>query len=243
MDVQAGIEAAWSDWREYAAAGGQLVHEQGWLQGPGAALRLACGPWRLQAQLSQRGGTRHYDGQTGTGASLQTASTLTHTQGHVQLLWDVHPAWGLGLRAGAQAITRGIASTGVVSGYPESYAWSLASLGAQWRHSLGDTAALSVDAWWGRALDSRMWVRLPGRDPATLGLGDITQAELAVRMHWAASAAKGWSGELAWVWTRLEMEQGPSGAITTNGVLTGSARQPRSVWVESPVSLSVRYRF
>lgn len=243
MELQAAVDAAWSDWREYAASGAQMVHEQGWLHGPAATLQLACGAWQLQAHLSQRSGTRHYDGHTNTGAPLLTRSTLTHTQGHVQVLREFHPAWGLGLRLGGQAIAREIASAGAVAGYPESYEWALASLGAQWRHPVGETATLSLQAWWGQALERRMAVHLPGRDPAALGLGEITQAELALRLRWTPPRARGWSGELAWVWTRWEMEQGPSGAITRNGVRTGSAHQPRSVWTESPVSLALSYRF
>lgn len=240
LEVMAGMDTALNDWREYTVSGTQLLREQGWLSGPFATVQVDCGPWRFHGGIVQRGGTRDYDGQTNTGVPLQTHSTMSQTQGHAQILWDTLPQWSIGARLEGVHIARDIASTSTVSGYPEYYDWTLAALGTQWRRSLG-TGVLSLEGWWGQALESRLQAYLPGKDKTTLGLGNISQTQAALRWRWGAE--RSWGGEVAWSWRRLEMDQGPSSAVTSNGVLSGSARQPRSVWIEMPVSASLRYRF
>ncbi|MDO8249388.1 MAG: hypothetical protein Q7T78_06675 [Rhodoferax sp.] len=229
-----------SEWNELDASGRKLVHESGTLQGVELSVGLRCGDWNWQAQLSQLDGSRLYDGQTSIGVPVASHSALRQRQGHLQASVDVTESWQLGGRLSAQRLWRDIASAGGASGYPERYDWTLISLGAQWQTALGP-GQLTLAAWAGTQLTSRLVVNLPGRDSASLPLGSIKQVELAA--GWRTQLSPAWHVQADVGYRRTDMEQGADGVIRRSGVPVGVAHQPRTSMVDRPIAIRLGYMF
>lgn len=237
---QAGYVSDLSDWNEFDASGRKLVHESGTLQGVALSASLRCGDWKLQGQLSQLDGSRLYDGQTSTGVPVTSQSALRQRQGHLQASLNVTDAWQFGGRLSGQTLWRDIASAGGASGYPERFDWTLLSLGAQWKTGLGP-GQLTLAAWAGTQLMSSMVLTLPGRDPATLPLGSISQAELAA--GWRTQLSPAWHVQVDVRYRRTDIDQGADVVIMRNGAPVGMAHQPRTSMVNMPVAIRIGYEF
>jgi hypothetical protein len=238
--LQAGYRSTWSDWFEFDAAGRQIVHEAGVLRGTELAAALDCGRWQWQAQASQSGGVRMYDGQTSTGAPALSQSAISLLQGHVQAGWRPSDAWMLGVRMAGQTLWRDIASTATASGYPERYDWSLLSLGARWQ-AVFDAGQLTLGLWKGAALQSTMRVGFTGYDPAVLPLGAISQLELSA--GWRIRLSPAWQVQADVHQIRTDMAQGADVIITRSGQPAGVAHQPQTRMRETSLAIRIGYEF
>ncbi len=193
-----------------------------------------------KADLSQLDGTRLYEGQTTSGYAITSQSALRHYRGQLQTGFDISEAWQVGARIVAQTTWRDIASAGGASGYPEQFDWTLLSLGAQWKTSLG-LGQLTLAAWAGSQIRSQMRLTLPGRDQATLQLGTIKEVELAAGWRLPLNAA--WSLQADARYRQLNFNQGLASIITKNGVPVGVASQPRTSIIDAPLALRIDYKF
>lgn len=240
LTLRAGIVSQSSVWDEFAITGTHLLRETGRLSGPSAHAQWACERWSLGLGLEQVQGTRDYDGQTNVGTPLQTTSRLQQTSGYAQLAYAPAAGWRLGVRYAGTDMSRDIASTPTVSGYPEYYEWRMLSVGGEWNAET-TVGTLGVGVWVGQTMDSAMRVQLPGRDSNSLSLGTIQQSQLDLR--WARAYGAQWSAHVALGYRWTEIGQGAPSVITNHGVPVGSAYQPRATLREVPLSVALQYQF
>jgi hypothetical protein len=229
-----------SHWYEFDVLGRQLVHESGTLIGPELALTYQCDRWQLAAQIVESGGSRLYDGHTNTGVPVVSHSDIQQQLGQLQTSFSLTRQWQIGGRWSYQSMARDIASAGGASGYPERFEWSLLSVGAQWQANVGP-GQLSVAAWMGQQVQSRMQITLPGRDTTFLPLGQIRYAELSA--GWRMPLSQAWYVQADVGYRRTEIGEGAEIIITRSGVPVGVAHQPRSVLVSQPLSIRLGYTF
>ena len=229
-----------SEWDEFDAAGRKLVHESGPLQGAELSVGLHCTAWHVQAQISQLDGERAYDGQTSTGVPAVSLSAISVFQGHMQVGLPVTDAWTIATRLSGQTLRRDIASTATASGYPERYDWTLLSLGAQWQTALGP-GTFNLAVWSGSQLQSRMWINLPGFDPAVLPLGSINQLELTA--GWRTRLSQEWHFQADVRHVSTDISQGADVVVTRGGVPAGVAHQPRTNMTDTQLAIRVGYEF
>ncbi len=237
---QVGSVHSASEWSESDGAGRRLVHESGALDGPELSVAYRCKKFGLTAQIDQLEGTRQYDGQTNSGASAVSRTSLRQQQMQLMAMVAVTDGWQLGGRISDQTIQRDIASAAAAAGYPERFNWTLLAIGAQWGASLG-AGQFTLSGWAGRQLQSSMRVMLPGRDQATLPLGSINQIDLTA--GWRMPLSSAWHLQADIGYHRLEMGPGASTVITRGGLPVGVAYQPRTVMVSQPVALRIGYEF
>ncbi len=229
-----------SQWAELDVLGRKLVRETGTLPGMEFSVRVRCGDWNLQAQLSQLDGSRFYDGQTSTGVPVTSRSALRQLHGNLQATLNVAEAWQLGTRLSSYTLWREIASAGGASGYPERYDWTMLSVGAQWKTGLGP-GQLRLAAWSGMKLRSSMLLSLPGRDQTVMQLGRMNQHELEA--GWRTQLGSGWYLQGDVRYRSTDMGQGADAIIRRSGVPVGVAHQPRTTMVDIPVSIGIGYEF
>lgn len=229
-----------SEWTEFNGSGRKLVGESGTLNGIEISGQIRCEVWNLAAQISQLEGSRGYNGQTTTGVPVSSQSAVRQRQGQLQATFNITDAWQLGGRLSSQTLWRDIASAGGASGYPERFGWTLLSLGAQWRAGLGP-GQLTLAAWTGRQLQSRMVLTLPGRDQAALGLGSISQIDLVA--GWRTQLSPAWHAQADIGYRRIDVGQGANSVITRGGLPVGVAYQPRTIMVDRPLAIRIEYDF
>lgn len=229
-----------SDWTELNASGRTLVGESGTLHGMEISGKFRCGGWNLAARINQVKGSRRYDGQTTAGVPISSQSAIRQRQGQLQAIWDITATWQLGGRLSNQTLWRDIASAGGASGYPERFDWTLLSLGAQWRAASGPHQ-LTIAAWTGRPLQSRMKLTLPGRDPTTLAPGSISQIELMA--GWRTQLRPAWHLQADIGYQRIGMGPGAHSVITRGGLPVGMAYQPRTIMVDRSLAIGIEYDF
>ena len=229
-----------SDWRELDLAERTLVHESGSLSGPELAFVWRCNNWGLGAQLSELAGSRRYDGQTSTGVPVSSRTALSQRQAQFQAdLW-LSDAWQVAGRLTQLSLWRDIASARGATGYPERFDWHLFSAGVVW-HTAPGPSQFKVGAWVAMPLASSLTLQLPGRDPASLPLGDLRQFEL--QLGWRVQLSPGWHAQLDAGYRRTDIAMGASQVITRNGVPVGVAHQPQTRLINRPIAVGVNYAY
>lgn len=235
----AGVSSL-SDWRESDSSGRQLVHESGRLHGAELALGRRCAHWRWLAAVSQLDGTRGYDGETSTGVAATSNATVRQRQAQLQASLNVTAAWQAGGRLSAYRLWRDVASIDGAAGFSERFDWTLLALGAEWRTAAAP-GHFTLAAWLGKSVRSSLVLTVPGRDPAMLAPGSITQLELAA--GWRAQLSPAWHLQADAGYRRTGLGEGAHGVITRNGVPVAVAHQPRTRIVEVPLAIRVGYDF
>jgi hypothetical protein len=238
--ASAGYTRDASHWTEFAASGRKLVHETGALNGVVVSVDSRCNSWVYQAQVLGLKGHRSYDGQTNTGVAVKSQSQLRQLGWNFQSGWNINEAWQLRGRLSGLTTWRDIASAGGASGYPERFDWTLASLGAQWQTTLGQSHWV-LGVWSGMQLNSSMRFNLPGSDQTRLSLGSIRTNELVAAWH--TQIGPSWHLAVDTGYRRTDIHQGPFGVIQRNGVAVGAATQPRTTLVDVPITFSADYTF
>lgn len=217
-------------WREYDAEGRRLLREHGTLAGAwlGAETQLAGAALDLRLELLR--GRRDYEGQTNRGRPLQTHSAARHLRARLGVGWQLPllPShWHAeGWQAhGGVAIEqtvrhRRIADAGEVRGYAERYRQPLLLAGTQLRSPSGWQLSLDL----GAGPDGQMRLRLPGRDQTPLPLGRTTLLRASVGSELGGHGRWHWQLQHEW----LQLQAGDPRPVTLQGVVVGSARQPRT---------------
>lgn len=239
-DGRAGTTYIRSDWQEFTTEGRTQVQESGQLDGIEFNVGITCGKWRVENLYSQATGRRRYQGRTATGAAAQSWSDMRQAAGQLAVSYQFHPDWQFGVRLLDQTTWRNIASISAAAGYPERFSWTLLSLGLRTQKDLA-SGRWSFFGWAGQDLRTGMHLQLPGRDPATLALGNIDHIELGV--GWGTPLNHHWLLEAAATLRRTTLGQGAVALITRSGAPAGVAFQPSTVLREMPLSISLRYQF
>ena len=229
-----------SDWNERDSAGRKLVQESGLLHGAELSADLHCPQWSFSAALSQLSGTRWYDGQTSTGVPAISTSEVHRSDGHLQVGFNLTPEWQLLGRLAQVALWRNTASIASASGFSERFDWTLLSVGTQWSSAFGP-GQLSLSAWLGKPLSSRMRIDLPGRDPTALQPGSTLSTELSA--GWRAPLVAPWHWQAELRYRRTDMNQGAPAFITRGGTQVGVAFQPATSMVDRAALISISRDF
>lgn len=235
----AGVSAV-SGWHEFDFSGRQLVHESGRLHGAALVLDLRCANWHWRAAVSQLAGARGYDGETSTGVAATSNAEVRQRQAQLQVSFDLTAAWQAGGRLSGYRLWRDVDAVTGAAGFAERFDWTLLALGAEWRTAAAPSHFM-LAAWLGKPIRSSMVLTLPGRDPATLAPGSITQLELAAR--WRAQLSPAWHVQADAGYRRTSLGQGAQGIIRRSGVPVAVAHQPRTRMVEVPLALRLGYDF
>ena len=242
LSLHTGVEH--SRWQEFNAQGGQLVDETGLLYRTGLQLEGDCAGLQWAAQWSHARGTRDYDGVSNTNQPIQTTSRLRSQQVQLQAWMPVIERWAVGARVGWTRSDRDLDSVGNVRGYPEQFRSIQAALGG--RYTLADLGGLrwTVSGWLGGGPGGTLHLHLPNVDAARLRLGRSQRAELGVQVESSDAVDRtGWSWRLGWQLQQEQMRAGRSQAITRNGLLVGSAAQPKTRQTQMGLDAALRYRF
>ncbi|MEN8800741.1 MAG: hypothetical protein ABF297_02095, partial [Thiogranum sp.] len=174
------------DLKEFNRQDEKLVQESGWLPGIDAAVSAEMNPLQARIRASYYSGDVDYDGQTQSGAAIDSSSD--------QKIWDISvltayrlpflttPRASLYAGGGYRHWQRDIQSVGSISGLDETYRWWSAQTGLnlEWRHGAN---LWVLDGRLTRTLDPRVDVDFHHTfDSANLDLGE----------RW------GWITEMAW---------------------------------------------
>ena len=238
--ISLGAARTESRWTEVDIAGRTIDRESGSLPGQQLGGAIECGDWSASGQLSHFDGTRAYSGQTSIGVPVQTQSSIRQTQGYAQLGRKVRGALFVGGRLAGQKLTRDIASAGGASGYPEEFTRTVVSLGTQW-NTPSAWEELTLSAWVGTAIHQSLRLTLPGRDPAKLPLGRLTQWELGAQ--WRKPLLRHWHLLASVKYISTSVRAGDNAVISRHGIPSGVAHQPRTNTVEVPVTVGIGYEF
>lgn len=226
-------------WSE-SDASHELVRESGTLSGSELSAGWRCNGWTVNAELAQVNGSRLYEGQSSAGLSAISHSAVRQRGLNLDAGLAISEAWRLGGRFSRNALWRDIASTQIASGYPEHFEWSIVSLGAEWRSALGP-GELTLAAWAGGGVQSRLTLSLPGRDPARLSLGSLRQIEVVAR--WAAELAPPWTLAADVRYRRIDIDRGEDAVISRSRQPVGVAHQPETRMTEQPLTIRIGYVF
>lgn len=243
LGALAGAER--SQWQEFNAEGRSLLREQGTLRTVGLQLAGQCEALDWSAHWNLSRGERDYDGLTSTYALLQTHSRLRAQRLALQAWLPVQGPWALGAQLGYRHIARDIANQGNVLGYPERLGYWQAALGARYQTALGEQVQLAVSGWAGGGPGGRVRVDLPRADLVTLPLGASRMLALGVELGSPAAALvqPGWSWQLGLAYRHERIGAGGPRTLVRNGLLVGSALQPRIVQRHWGGSAGMTYRF
>lgn len=236
-EVGLSVAALRSQWREQDERGRRLVEEDGTLTQLGLRAALQCRPWVFGLQLAQARGQRRYDGLDSGGAPVVSSSRLVHRESTLEALAPAFEPVLLGGRLREQQIERDIAGVGAALGYPESFRYWQAQVGARSAFALAAGLQLSLDAWIGGGPGGHVAVRLPNADPVTLPLGPSRAAELGLQLLPSAPSpiqgGAGWGWRVGLQWTLQDIGAGAARPLMRNGAVVGGAAQPRirqTVW-------------
>jgi hypothetical protein len=229
-EIGLSVAALRSQWREQDERGRRLVEEDGTLTGLGLRAALQCRPWVFGLQLAQARGQRRYDGVDSRGAPVVSSSRLVHSESTLEALLPAIEPVLLGGRLRVQQIERDIAGVGAALGYPESFRYWQAQVGARSTFALAAGLQLSLDGWIGAGPSGRVAVRLPYADPVTLPLGPSRAAELGLQLLSSAPSpiqgGAGWGWRMGLQWTLQDIGAGSARPLMRNGAVVGGAAQP-----------------
>lgn len=243
------IEAAavHSRWREFDAKGQALLLERGTLWRRGFGVTSDCLGGETVLAWRRTSGSRSYDGLSSVGASIQTRSRLQADEWQLSQRLPISGPWSVAARLSSHRLNRDLAGVGAVQGYPESYSYWQAALGARFETPLATTTRtgllLVANAWLGGGPAGRLDLRLPSADPIRLALGRSRTAELALRLRTATPASLAWHWDVGFEQRSTLMAAGPPGALMRNGALVGGAAQPRTRQGELALAGSVSLPF
>jgi hypothetical protein len=230
--VQAGAEK--STWQEFASNGQLLVREEGTIPFAALEAKLACDRSWLTARARMARGDWDYSGSSSAGGALNTTSGRQNAELMLTYSYAASPGFEPFFSAGIWRSERDIRSTGSVLGYPEEYRMYPLHVGLKWRPAaLEDRLLLAARA--GSALQPRVSVQLPGRDPLTLDLGRTVSSALSAELEIVRQALGQFV--LAASWERTRIDASSAGVVTRNGVPVGVASQPRIRLTSAEVSL------
>jgi len=233
-----------SIWTESGLLGGsRSLRERGRLPTAGLELRWLEGKWVWSVLAEGVRGERRYEGYTNTGQRLSLDSGVRAGRFQASIEWELLAGWRLGARAQAERVHRVLGSTATVQGYPERFDDLVVSAGLMrsWAGPMGD--GWQVEGWIGAGPPGRMWVQLPGADPARLRLGTSRAASTGVQ--WTSEPFGTRGGDGGWQ-LRFRLahggkitEAGPAHPITRNGLLVGGAAQPRTKQEETRLGVAL----
>lgn len=226
-----------SHWRERDADGTVLVRESGALRGLGLTLMQvgAGGGWH--AGFERLSGTRDYDGRTSTGQPAHSRSDIVETGLALGVDRTVAGGWTLGLDGRWRWVDRNLQGIASALGYAERWTWLDLGLRAQGRHPVGAgwlvaDLGLSLSPW------ARVDLQLPGRDPASLR--PARGRAVALGVGWSRPISAGGDFTAAWQARTQAFAASAIVAVTSNGALRGTARQPATRIADQTLSIGWR---
>jgi hypothetical protein len=236
--AEASLGTERSRWTEVDSRGKQVVKESGRLRTVSIGGSIPCAGWMFATRLQHAQGTRDYDGQSNTGAALQSTSDIERLRVQLEAMRPLTEALSVGAQLDWTQLDRGIAGAGAVQGYPERYRYAQAGLGA--RYVLADAAGmrLGVEAWLGGGPGGHVTASLPGRDAVRLSLG-VTLASAETEK----SDMAGWGWSLRLDLRRETTAAGEVGTVYRNGLPVGGAQQPKFSQTALGLDAALRYRF
>lgn len=238
----AGVER--SLWREWDSAGQLLVKESGNLIRTGLELSSQCQWMDWNVQWSQSHGDRDYDGLTNRYSPLRTSSDIHSQSLRAQIWFPLHTAWAIGGEINWREIKRHIASQGSVLGYPERFRYGQAGVGLRYQSEITPFVHLSSTLIAGGGPGGTNRISLPGFDPRELPLGKHRYASLGVEMSGGQTEIQpGFAWKVALHYRVEKNDAGEARALYRNGIVRGSAIQPRFKQNHLGANLMLSYRF
>lgn len=225
LEVSAGV--VHHRWTEFDAAGKRLLREQGSLPRLGVGAGSQCGKFDAAIEFAVQQGDRAYAGVTNFGRTVTTDSAIRQRDLAASLWWTGHSEhWAPGLRLTLGETRRRLRSAGAALGYPERHRQAAAAVGLRWTTAPGAGPAWTVQSWLGGHPGGRVRIDLPQADPTTLRSGRSLQFDGRMRIAWAMAHGARFHVELTGSWH--DTASGAARALTQDGRLVGTARQPRT---------------
>jgi hypothetical protein len=237
VEITAAADVLLFGYREFSEQGRELNREDGILPGVRLSARSSRDRVFVRLDASLHDGTVDYDGETQTGAPVETdtGTRLFSFSAEAGRWVGARPGrWGAYLRVARRLWERDIQSTGSVQGLYEEYRWSEVGAGlrhvwpaseqGRWTHELSAMAFAVVDG--------DIFVELSGVegrnwDDTSLELGD----ESGYRLRYTASRELA-SGRLLRIepyYAYWEFGRSNTRTITANGSATSlTVTEPRS---------------
>jgi hypothetical protein len=240
LDLALGRTQQRSEWHEWSESGKRLLWEEGDLSGERLALAWQCdrASWELVRQNLQ--GVRSYHGQTQNGIPALSSSAIAEQKTDLQAAYALAQTWSVLVRLSDVQADRNIASVGNIQGYPEKFHWNMGAVGVQWKQRW-DAQQFSVALWSGRSRDAAMTLYYPGYEPQKFSPGALTQQTLA--LQWRMYFRPDWYVQTDWSRQNTTMQQSEKITLIGNGVPNLIAYQPRVTMQDTPLTLSIGYRF
>ncbi len=214
--------------------------ESGRLNGTELHISHRFGDWSWSGQWAQQQGSRDYLGETSLGQPIATNVAISMRTLGASAAYHWTPALSAALRLEHRRTDRIIASVGTAAGYPEQFNWLLASVGVRGQLELPGSQ-LHGSVWWGLGPPATMQLSLPGRDPANLSSGRITQSE--VQLAWVTPLGTDASLRVNTGWQETSVAEGVAAVILRSGVPVATARQPHTRMTHRPLGVGLEVRF
>ena len=163
---------------EEADETGPLNEETGWLPGLSLEINRTLGSYRLGLDAGLYSGSVAYDGQTQSGADLQTRTEQEIYRVAGYLRWQPPESWyGLYAKLGYWQWERDIQATPGTLGLSERYHWQFIEAGLSAKLWQSDERSLSLDIGYAHIYDAGLEVDLRpfGFGQATLEMGDASR--------------------------------------------------------------------
>jgi hypothetical protein len=237
-----GLSAQSFRYAEYAEDGRRLNREHGALPGLALALERPSGPWFFNGALSYHAGDVTYDGQTQSGAPVQTRTDERVLDGSVHLgRWfqtNREPRYAPYVGLGYRWWERDIASTGRARGLLETYTWGYVFIGARAMLHRAGTTTWEADVRLARTIDPQVEVDFNGLfDDTRLSLGARSAAR--VSLTWQRSVGNGLAVRIRPYWEHWELGRSESAVLTRNDLVVGSVHEPRSETDSYGITISI----
>jgi len=237
-----GVAAMHFEFEELDAQDRRLVKESGWLPGVSADFQVRRRRATLSVDLNYFGGDVDYDGQTSSGAPLNSSTDQrvldASFSAAYRLPLQIPPRVLVHAGGAYRHWSRDIQSVGSVSGLDETYRWWRAEAGARLHWPSGNGSWL-LDARLTRTLDPQVEVDFGGTfDDVTLDLGE--RWGWGVRAGWLQPVAERVTADFSLFYRYRELGSSRLETLSSNGLPAGSVFQPRGESRDYGAILSLR---
>jgi hypothetical protein len=241
ISTYAGVTALDFDYEEFDDLGASLDREQGWLPGMTAGFTYATQAWHFGGNLRWISGTADYTSpiaDTTTDEELLDLSLFIGTP----LLTRGDNRLQLRAGGGYHSWWRNARSTNFAIGFNETYRWKYALIGLHSEHRVDSQTVLTTDIQLHRVFSPELSVEyLQVYDPLKLSLGQENGFRLSLGL--IKMMGKGLFLQVSPWYEYWELGRSAEDDLFSNGVLVGSAHEPRSETRDFGIDLNLCWQF
>lgn len=219
-----------SEWSEFSESGTRLVRETGRLRVTGLAAGVGCSNIAFGLNWSRNWGQRQYEGVTNRQKSVETVSDIDIHTLSGEVMYSPNSNWAVGVKAEQSTTHRDIRTTSEATGYSERFESQKFFSGVNYKTTINENIAFSVEGWLGRGGSGRVWLYLPNIEPTKLKLGasHVAQVGIALGSNDIQISESGWRWLMQLNYSAVVTKAGPRTGVVRAGRVVATANQPQT---------------